>query len=168
MDNQESIFEKLRNTVRGLVRETAEPTEAPTFAPTAPGTERQGIKSLDISNGAIVINGVELPQLVADQLKMLGIPLAYYNAGQLKAAKDGCAFDCNLVDDGEGMTFDDMLTLTDEERTVRRAVEPIRVLAMDTFGVVDYGGHFTSRLQMERIRSFAQALAGPEPLHSSF
>jgi hypothetical protein len=67
------------------------------------------------ADGSITIGTVVLPRIVADQLKKLGGSLAFFNAGQLQAAIDGCAIDCNLIDDAHGDNFLDGLTLDDSE-----------------------------------------------------
>lgn len=66
-------------------------------------------------DGSITISGVVIPKLVADQLKKLGTSLAFFNTGQLKAAIDGCAIDCTLIDDPNGDSFFDGLELDASE-----------------------------------------------------
>jgi hypothetical protein len=67
------------------------------------------------NNGAVV-NGVFLPQHVIEELRRLGLPLGWYNAGELEDAVIACAFDETLIDDDEGANFHDMLSLTNEEK----------------------------------------------------
>ncbi len=66
-----------------------------------------------------VINGVTLPESVVEELRLLGIPLASYNAGELKAAILACAYDSELVDDHHGLHFLDKLSLTHREKVDR-------------------------------------------------
>jgi hypothetical protein len=65
------------------------------------------------------INGIDLPLNVIRELSRLGRPLAWYTRGELRAATIACAPDGNLVDDPEGANFDDMLTLTNDEKKKR-------------------------------------------------
>jgi len=67
-------------------------------------------------DGSIVLNSVVLPKLVADQIRRLGYDLLSYNEGQLEAATLGCAVDCNLIDDPDGVNFFDDLQLDERER----------------------------------------------------
>ena len=64
----------------------------------------------------IIINGVVVPKLVADQLRQLGVSLSWYSKGQLEAAINGCSVDCNLIDDPDGANFFDDLKLDEHER----------------------------------------------------
>src|SRR5690606_22696524 len=66
--------------------------------------------------GAAVVNGVELPQRVAEEIRRLGIALSWYSAGELEDAVEACAFDGQLIDDPFGDDFRDKLTLTHQER----------------------------------------------------
>lgn len=69
-----------------------------------------------ISEGAAVINGVALPLRVIQELKRLGVPLAWYTHGELAQAVDACAFDAQLIDDPDGVNFRDKMVLTDREK----------------------------------------------------
>ena len=68
------------------------------------------------SDGSITISGVLIPRIVADQLKKLGASLSFMNTGQLEAAIENCAVDCNLIDDPEGNSFFDDMELDDSEK----------------------------------------------------
>ena len=70
-----------------------------------------------------VINGVSLPDNVIEELRLLGIPLASYNPGELKAAILACAYDSELVDDPHGLHFFDKLSLTHREILEREREE---------------------------------------------
>jgi hypothetical protein len=65
------------------------------------------------ANGSIVVNGVVLPQAVADQLRMLGLSLSWYSAGELQAAVQDCVVDENLIKDPNGLNFMDDLIVDD-------------------------------------------------------
>lgn len=73
-------------------------------------------RSRAADTGAIIVNGVEIPRNVAEQLRRLGLPLSWYNQGELEDAVEACAYDCTLVDDAAGTDFRDMLHLSDDER----------------------------------------------------
>lgn len=155
----ESFFEKLSHSVRGMLG--IEQTEPIHPAHPLPSTDPPPIATTAIKSGTVVINGVELPELVVMQLKMLGVPLANYNGSELKDAVNACAVDCTLIDDDDGLDFRDKLTLNDDEREGRSTLGKVKVLSMENFGVSEYGGAFTNRLRMERIREFAHGLTGP-------
>jgi hypothetical protein len=70
----------------------------------------------DHRSGEVVINGVALPRRVADQLRLLGISLSWYSGSELADAVEACAYDSVLVDDVNGVNFNDKLTLTDREK----------------------------------------------------
>lgn len=72
--------------------------------------------SSHISEGEAVINGVDLPQQVIEELRKLGIALSWYNAGELHDAINATHFDGQLVDDHHGVNFRDKLHHTEEEK----------------------------------------------------
>ena len=69
-----------------------------------------------IAEGSEIVNGVALPQNVIDQLRMLGISIAWYTQGELEEAVEACAFDGTLIDDDEGIDFRDRLHRTESEK----------------------------------------------------
>lgn len=75
----------------------------------SPGTD------MSPATGAIIINGVELPQRVAEEIRRLGLALSWYNRGELEDAVQACKVDEMLIDDPDGLTFRDKLSLTAEE-----------------------------------------------------
>jgi len=84
--------------------------------------DKSAAKSGDPPPGGegIVVSGVELSPLVAEQLARLGLSLNAYTKWQLEAAQRACAFDCNLIDDPNGLDFEDQLELTDAEKNKNR------------------------------------------------
>lgn len=68
-----------------------------------------------IHEGTAVINGVELPERVIEELRRLGIALSWYSHGELEAAVNACAYDGQLIDDPDGVDFMDELELTPHE-----------------------------------------------------
>lgn len=156
MAHNEFSFDRMRQSIRDWFCTQAEATEAPTFAP-AP-TSRPGILHMDIAPGAVVINGIALPQTVIDQLRLLGLPLSWYNAGELRDAVDACAIDCTLIDDDEGIGFEDKLHLSDDERAARaaRAADGLRITELAAFGVVRDTQEALSD-KLASMREFAQS-----------
>jgi hypothetical protein len=73
----------------------------------------------EIFDGEIIINGVTLSQRVIEELRHLGIPLSWYNNGELLDAVNACHIDGQLIDDDRGINFRDMLTLTPRETLLR-------------------------------------------------
>lgn len=69
----------------------------------------------DGRDGSITVNGVRLPMRVAQELRMLGMTLAWYSAGELEDAVEACSIDSQLIDDPGGGDFRDRLTLTPDE-----------------------------------------------------
>lgn len=67
-------------------------------------------------DGSVVIGGVVIPRLVAEEVRRLGMPLASYSAYDLELARQSCMVDCQLVDEPGGDNFYDMLELTDDEK----------------------------------------------------
>ncbi len=67
----------------------------------------------------IIVNGVVLSQVAADQLRRLGLPLEWYTAGELEDAEQACAADATLIDDDEGHNFSDRLHLDYNEHPDR-------------------------------------------------
>ena len=61
------------------------------------------------SRGVVEINGVELPLHVADELRRLGVCLAWYNSNELKDAVQACAYDRKLIDNPTATRFSDRL-----------------------------------------------------------
>ena len=157
-----TLFERLRDTVRTLLT-GEEPSETPTFLPTEPPAcakpelrfgegrplERPGIRSMDV-----VVGGVVLPRIVAEQLRQLGVNFNAYSHGELTSAVEGCAVDCRLVDDEDGVNFVDRLRLTPEEREAR-------ITRAEPCGEVEIEGPHSHRLRAERVRAFAHSLHGP-------
>jgi hypothetical protein len=78
----------------------------------------------DILPGEAIINGVVLPQSVIEELRKLGIPLTWYNRGELEDAVEACVMDARLIDDKQGVNFRDQLKLTSNEQQPRK--EPRR------------------------------------------
>src|SRR5438105_4457945 len=72
--------------------------------------------SLHVVEGAVIVNGVALPQVVVDQLRQLGIALSWYSEGELEDAVEACAFDCQLIDDDDGVDFEDKLHYSEHKR----------------------------------------------------
>lgn len=70
-------------------------------------------------NTSANIKGVELPARVIEQLRLLGMPLSWYNAGELEDAVEACSFDGVLIDDPSGVNFRDKLRLCDDEKEKR-------------------------------------------------
>lgn len=95
----------------------------------------------DEAPDAVTLNGVPLPHNVVMELRKLGVPLAFYTAGELRDAVNACAVDCTLVDDEDGVSFQDKLVLSDHERAERP-----RITAFRHFGVAG----FTARIDAER------------------
>ena len=75
-----------------------------------------------------VINGVELPAHVIWELRKQGIPLSWYNAGELKDAVIACSYDHKLIDDPEGIGFRDKLVETAEERLKKARKAAMRAI----------------------------------------
>ncbi len=69
----------------------------------------------------VTINGVALPQRVVEELRRLGRPLSWYTHHELEDAVLACAVDGQLIDDPNGTDFQDMLTLTEDEKHEHRA-----------------------------------------------
>lgn len=70
-------------------------------------------------NQVVIVNGVELPNHVAEELRMLGIPMGSYSNGQLEAAIIASHYDRQVFDDDKGISFADKLTLTRQEKMNR-------------------------------------------------
>jgi len=73
------------------------------------------LKTQELRCGTVRVGTVELPALVAKQLRELGHPIETYSPGQLKEAIDACAVDGNLFDDHDGVNFSDSLHLDPRE-----------------------------------------------------
>ena len=86
----------------------------------------EDLKAIPIALGQAhdekVVNGVVLPQRVYEELQRLGHALFSYTSGQLEDAIQACHFDGQLVDDPDGITFHDMLTLTHEEEKASKGL----------------------------------------------
>lgn len=132
----ESFFERIDSAFDGILaalvpnrhyadEEDIRSQQAP---PDTPSTE-----TAQLDNGDIVINGVVLPRVVADQLRRLGLSLSWYSKGELEAAINGCAVDCNLIDDPDGVGFFDDLVLDEREKE-------------ETEGEIDYDPYRMNKL----------------------
>lgn len=80
------------------------------------GCHQPSNKKTEIDNSSVVINGVEIPRQVADQLRQLGMALSWYSAGELEDAVQACQYDSTLIEDHDGDNFRDRLHLTDDEK----------------------------------------------------
>lgn len=76
------------------------------------------------STSSIVVNGVVIPKLVADQLQKLGVSLSFYSEHELNAAIQACAIDCTLIDDNNATDFYDALELDEQERATQNGTDP--------------------------------------------
>jgi hypothetical protein len=153
------------------------PTHAPTPIPasvlpdTLPQPELPSPNpEIGISGGTVVINGVVLPELVMHQLKRLGLPLHWYNHGELMEAVDACRVDCSLVDDDEGQNFHDRIQLSHmevEARKERRAgPENCEVTGCSAAAVVETGG-FAERVKLDRLRRLYGTLSVQDPIQAA-
>ena len=88
-----------------------------------------------MSNLAETVNGVELPRNVVLELQKLGLSLSWYTKDQLERSVLACAVDNKLVDDPQGVNFDDKLELTNEEISFRERLEKERENAVSTDGI---------------------------------
>jgi hypothetical protein len=61
-----------------------------------------------------------LPDHVLEELKRVGIPVGWYNHGELQDMVLGCAYDRTLIDDEDGHTLKDKLSFTYEEKLERQ------------------------------------------------
>lgn len=59
-----------------------------------------------------MVNGVQLPQYVLEELRLLAFPLSVYTQGELQAILAACAGDAHLIDDPNGVNLWDKMTLT--------------------------------------------------------
>jgi hypothetical protein len=73
-------------------------------------------------DGSTVVNGVELPAHVLEELRLQGIAPGWYNSGQLQDAVIACAHDRKLIDDEHGTHFGDQLTLHPHEKNAGNAL----------------------------------------------
>ena len=64
-------------------------------------------------------NIINIPLNVLEELQRTGIPIGWYNHGELQDAILACSYDGTLIDDEEGETFRDRLVLTQEEKIQR-------------------------------------------------
>lgn len=169
-DASETLFEQLRHKLHELLYAASPPTEAPTFAPTLPEAERREIKTLQAMPGAVVVNGVTLPQNVINQLQQLGLPLSWYNNGELEDAVIACAFDGNLIDEdddipcGEHYFTDEKKHMQELRRIAAELGEPVRVLTSRTLGVCNCMTTYDIREKIAHIRAASLPGCGPEPI----
>lgn len=77
-----------------------------------------------ICEGDHIVNGVALPENVINELRRLGIAISWYTSKQLEDAVRACHFDGQLVDDPDGVTFHDMITLTHDEHMANKGQAP--------------------------------------------
>ena len=89
-----------------------------------------------MSNLAETVNGVELPRNVVLELNKLGMSLSWYTKDQLERSVRACAVDCKLIDDPQGVNFDDKLELTNEEISFRERLEKERENAVSADGII--------------------------------
>jgi len=79
--------------------------------------ERRAVPHQGCSDGSdVYINGIRLPDSVVEELRMIGLPLSWYNKGELEDAVLACKYDNHLIDDEDGVTLRDKMTLTYEEK----------------------------------------------------
>jgi hypothetical protein len=76
------------------------------------GTPDKSVKQKDPNE----INGIVLPQNVINQLRLLGLPIEWYTAGELQDAVIACSADATLIDDVNGDNFRDRLRLDADEK----------------------------------------------------
>jgi hypothetical protein len=76
------------------------------------------------------VNGIVLPQNVINQLRLLGLPIEAYTAGELQDAVLACSADATLVDDHEGIGLRDKLRLDGSEKEERRLRREARICRM--------------------------------------
>lgn len=79
-------------------------------------TDEEPVRSKDPNE----VHGIVLPQNVINQLRLLGIPVEWYTAGELQDAVIACSSDATLVDDHEGTSLRDKLRLDESEKEERR------------------------------------------------
>lgn len=142
-----SVSEWLRGLLRG-----SDPPQEPCAASEIPNRCNSSVKP-DISNGTVIINGVELPPGVIDQLRALGLPLTFYPTFQLQEAVLAYEFDGVIVEDEEGLTFEDKLHLTAEEREKRaesKSQPACTITAIHPIGWVNLVPNFLDRILSER------------------
>lgn len=71
--------------------------------------------------GEVIVNGVNVPLHVIEQLRQAGISaVSWLTQGELQDAVQATKYDGRLIDDDKGMSFRDKLTLTAEEQQARR------------------------------------------------
>ncbi|MBY0407808.1 MAG: hypothetical protein K2Q01_08950, partial [Rickettsiales bacterium] len=109
----QDIWSGLAQTFEGITRpaapampEAEAPKEAAISASTNPlplnttPDDTTHVSQLQyMQDGSVRVGNIELPALVAKQLRDLGHPIETYSPGQLKEVLDACHFDCNLIDD---------------------------------------------------------------------
>ena len=69
-----------------------------------------------------IINGVQLPERVIQELRRLGMALSWLTPGELEDAVIACNYDGVLIDDPDGDNFRDKLTLTHAEKIKKRKI----------------------------------------------
>lgn len=71
--------------------------------------------------GDVVVNGVNLPLQVIEQLRQAGISaISWLTSSELQDAIYACKFDGQLIDDPGGISLRDKMTLTHAEQQARR------------------------------------------------
>jgi|GEM_PF-2982401 len=76
-------------------------------------------KYLECSDGSALVNGVHVPAMVISLLRQLGRPLRSYSPGELRDAIVASA-DGVLIEDTDGASFHDRLTLSEPEKQTRQ------------------------------------------------
>jgi|GEM_PF-3257906 len=163
----EGLFGRIDSAIDGVISTfTGRPADDEADPGRYPQAASDEMDSSRTNDGSIVVNGVPIPKLVADQLRQLGLSLSWYSKGQLEAAINGCSVDCNLVDDPEGINFFDDLRFDDRERAEAEGevdIDPNRRHKLSIHGSVFtepdehkhsafYDSSFRDRIRAERGR----------------
>lgn len=86
---------------------------------------------IECSDGSVIVKGIRLPANVVIQLRTLGLPLDAYSPGELEEAIEAVEDAGVLIEDDEGVTFEDRLHLTEFEKHERAERKEIRHHSLD-------------------------------------
>jgi len=121
-----------------------------------PPGNRDGVT---LDNGRVLVNGVELPSLVIEQVRRAGFNPSWCNPSELEAAKRAAAVDCQVFDQPDGNDFYDGLELdAHEEKTLAEKYIP-----SPQNDIIARAMTFCERIKQERQRAGHPAA---EPLYA--
>lgn len=120
------LNEKITSDIETLMKKAPLRTVGAQYShevPYDPFSKENASEHLQVGETDLEINGVPIPAAVAEELRQLGIPLSWYNQGELMDAVLAYLVDAHVIDDHDGVSFRDKLRYDHMEKAHDEAVQ---------------------------------------------